>query len=364
MKQLLVLRDGLLDWYHHHFSTQDLVVFGLFLALGFVVMAVLERSLGRRVRAWARQHDPVLGDRIVAAVTAPLRVLVLCYFFALGFDHLAGMPPAVWQNFHDLVPIVYAIAGFLFAFRCMDIVTEVLRRRWAADETTLDERWARLIGGAGKFLLGATVLLVVLEHFGVHTLPLLTGASFLGAAVALASKETIANSIGSFEIMLDRLFKEGDRISFGDYDGFVTKMGLRSIQLTSMTGEKIALPNKDLVDKQIRNYSRQRKVRTLFVIGLEYAHTRADVERAMAALRQILEANPRAADPIVSFKGFGASTLDLQVTFWGDYSDSAGYNSLISEVNLAIKERFDAEKLSLAFPTSTVYVRSEAASGK
>lgn len=366
MKELLAIRDGLVQWYQHHFSTGDLVVFVLILLAGVVAMWLLHHLVGRRVRTWADRRDPVLGERLLAALAAPLRVLIFCWFLVLALKSLDGLSDSVLKGIDKLAPVIYLLCGFLFAFRSMDIVTEVLRRRWAADETTLDERWARLIGGLGKALVGLVFLFVLLSLADEtkHIVPLLTGASFVGAAIALASKETIANAIGSFEIMLDRLFKEGDRISFGDYDGFVTKMGLRSIQITSMTGEKIALPNKDLVDKQIRNYSRHRKVRTLFTLGLEYAHTRADVERAMAVLREILDANPRASEPAVSFKGFGASTLDLQVSFWGDYADSAGYNSLLSEINLAIKERFDAGKLSLAFPTSTVHLRSETSEEK
>ena len=356
---LEVLRNGLLEWYRKHFDTGQLVTFLCFLAAGFVVMWVMQVFLGRRVRAWAHAHDRVLGERIIAAFVAPLRVLIFCYFFLLGFDHFEGMSDAVKKNIHDTVPVVYLICVLLFAFRCMDILVEVLRRRWAGEETSLDDRWAVLFGNLGKtiiVLLGAFVLL----DFAGQTqkiLPLLTGVGFLGAAVALALKETIGNVIGSFEIMVGQLFKEGDRISFGDYDGFVTQMGLRNIQMTAMTGEKITLPNKDLVEKQIRNYSRNRRVRTLFVIGLVYEHSRADVEKAMALLLAILKAHPRVSDPTVVFRGFGQSSLDLQVVFWGDYADNAGYNAILSALNLEIKELFDAARLGFAFPSATVYLR-------
>ncbi len=354
------LGSDLATWYHNHFSLGEVVIFFLCLVTGVVASVILKKVLGNRLRAWLAKKDAVLGDRIVEALTAPLWIFVCSFFFVLGLDQLSGLPASAQKRLDDLAPMVYLIAAFVFAFRCMDILSEVLRRRWSGDEKSLDEQWAKLIGSLGKFLVAVLGVLMVLQQNRVNIIPLLTGASFLGAGFALASKSTIENIIGSFEIMVDRLFKDGDRISFQSYDGFVTRVGLRSVQITSMTGERITLPNKAFVDQQIHNCSRKGRVLTTFTLGLVYRHSRADLERAMALLKEIVDAHPKAERGEVYFTTFNASSLDLSVRFWGNYTNGIECAQILSELNLAIKERFDAEKLEMAYPTSTVYMKSEA----
>ena len=248
------------------------------------------------------------------------------------------------------------------SFRIVDIIAQVLRKRWEGETTNLDERWADLIGRVGKLIvaLGAGIFIIQKIDPTFNILPLLTGVSFVGAAVALASQSTIANAIGSMEIMIDRLFKEGDRISFGEYDGFVIRMGLRSITLAALTGEKINLPNKDLVDKQIRNYTRGKFNRTTITIGVLYDNNRADLEKALKLMETVINANPHVNGCEANLHEFGGSSIDLQAIFWADYKTSSEYNKLLSDIQLALKESFDEAKIEFAFPTRTVYLKSEA----
>ncbi|HEY8966223.1 MAG TPA: hypothetical protein VIM58_07260, partial [Candidatus Methylacidiphilales bacterium] len=158
-------------WYHRHFSVEDLLLFLLCLAGGVVVSFLLHRVAGGRLRAWFGQKDPILGDRIVRALTAPLWVFVCFYFFTLGLDQLAGLPRSAAVRIGELAPLIYILAGFLFSFRCMDILTEVLKRRWADEDGKLDEQWAKLVGGLGKIVVVLLGILTILPKDRI--LPLL-----------------------------------------------------------------------------------------------------------------------------------------------------------------------------------------------
>jgi small-conductance mechanosensitive channel len=129
----------------------------------------------------------------------------------------------------------------------------------------------------------------------------------------------------------------------------------------SLYKEKINLPNKDVVDKQIRNYSKNKLVRTIVAVGLAYHHTRADLEKAMELLRTIAGAHPKVKKQDAVFRKFGDSTLDLELIFWADYKNVTEYNAIMSDLHLTIKEQFDAQKLEFAFPTRTVYLAQNVA---
>lgn len=331
----------------------------VYLGAGVVILRFVDPLLKQAITHWLKKFSAALHAKIFAAARGPVRLLIVVYFASMAFDSFKAMPPALWDRVQNgFVPLIYQFSLLVVAYRLVEIIAHLLREHWAGGESKLDERWADLFGKVGKTLVIVITVLAVLSHF-TSIWPYLTGASFLGAAVALASQKTIANIIGSLEIMFGRLFKEGDRISFGEYDGFVTQMGLRCIELTSLTGEKINLPNKDLVEQQIRNYSHNKLVRTMLSIGITYDNNRSEIERALALLSESIKANPKVNRVTVTFQNFGNSSLELEAIFWADYKTALEYKTLINELNLNIKEKFDAEGIEFAFPTQTIYVKSE-----
>lgn len=358
MNKLLPILHDAFNWLTQHASTAEWIMAGTYFVLGLISILLADWMMKRLMNRWLKNFSEELRQRIFLAARGPGRLMVFVYFTMLAFDSFKKMPSNLWQQVHtNIYPIIINFTLLVLAYRLVDIASQLLMARWQRGTTNLDERWADLLGKVGKTIVIVSAIMVVLSYFGVNIWPYLTGAGFLGAAVALASQKTIANIIGSLEIMLGKLFKEGDRISFGEYDGFVTAMGLRCIQLTALSGEKINLPNKDLVDQQIRNYSKDKLVRTILTIGITYDNNRPQIERALALMADVVKSHPKVDRVNTAFINMGASSLDLEAIFWADYKTALEYKILISELNLTIKDKFDSEKIDFAFPTQTVYVK-------
>ncbi len=351
-----------IDYLINHAASPDMTRFYIYIAVGLLATLLVERLAGHGVRRILRNSSPDVVQRVTRALQMPLGLLTFSYFFIMAFDAIQSMPHELWMHVHsDLYPVLNGLLILVCSFRLVDIIAQVLRKRWQGEATNLDERWADLIGLTGKSIVtfGAGIFIIQKIDPTFNIVPLLTGVSFVGAAIALASQNTIANAIGSMEIMVDRLFKEGDRISFGEYDGFVIRMGLRSITLAALTGEKINLPNKDLVDKQIRNYTRGKFNRTTFTVGVLYDNSRAHLERALALMESAIRANSRVDHCETNLHRFADSSVELQAIFWADYKTSPEYNRLLSDIQLALKEAFDKAGIAFAFPTQTVHLKRE-----
>ncbi len=326
------------------------------LAIG-IGMIFLLRQLARLYlrRAGERWQDPQLAERILQALRGPLSLLVFLYFALWAFDQFKAMPGTLWTRVHkDFYPTINGIVLLMLGFRLVDIVTHLLRRRWAAEPGALDEYWASILGWIGKGALLGVGGMMLLQQLGINILPLLTGAGFLGAAIALASQKTIANAIGSLEILLDRLFRIGDRIAFDQYDGFVSHMGLRSIRLAALTGEVITIPNQEVAGRQIRNFSREytdkdghrhKAVRTTLTAASSYHTPRAKLDASLATLRKIVTADSRVREVETGVQRFGVATIELEVVFWADYHTSTEYRKLVTDLHLAVKEAFDTAGL-------------------
>ncbi len=308
------------------------------------------------------QKNPEMAGPVSRAVAAPVGTIIFLAFFNNAKSVFAHMPGWLWMLCENATKLVYLIATLVFLFRVVDVIVAVLRKKWETPDTTLDEHMLNLVEKGIKTVAFLLVALVGLDHMGVKVLGLLAGLGFIGAAVALALQSTIGNIIGSLEILADRLFRIGDRVAFGEYDGFVTKMGLRSVELTSLYGDKINLPNKDFVDKQLRNFSLGRFVRTSVVVGITYDHTRQRIEQAMAVVKSAVESiasepdMPEIKNVVVVFKKMGDFSLDLEVVFWAAYKNVQGYNRVLTAANLHIKEGLDQAGIGIAFPTQTLHI--------
>ena len=345
-------------------ASSDMSRFYLYVAMGLLGALLVQRLALHVVRRLLRKSEPDVVERVAGALRMPLGLLTFSYFFLIGFDAIKSMPHELWMHVHsDLYPILNGLLILICSFRLVDIISQILRKRWQSEAVQLDERWADLLGIVGKGIvsLGAGLFIIQKIDPTFNIVPLLTGISFVGAAVALASQNTIANAIGSMEIMVDRLFKEGDRISFGAYDGFVVRMGLRSITLASLTGEKINLPNKDLVDKQIRNFTRGKFVIASFAVSIPYDNTRAKIERATALMEKVIGTHPKVEKCEASLRRLGENAIELQAWYLADFKTGSEYTKILSDIQLAIKEAFDEAGIAFAFPSQTFLLKQEPA---
>lgn len=347
-----------------HTFLDEWIQFGVVVALGLIIIVLLKRFGIRWIVNFLRRKKIPAAVAIGGAISAPLVLFMLVFFLNTAKSVFKHMPGWLWQRVEHLATWIYGFAIVIFFFRLVDITMSTLKSKWNQSDRHLNEQMIHLLGQAAKLLVLVIAMIVILDQAGVKVLGIITGLGFMGAAAALAAQNTLANFIGSIEILADRLFKVGDRIAFADYDGFVTRMGLRSVELTALHGVRINLPNKDLVDRQIRNLSRGRFVFCNVKVGLTYANSRSQIEYAMKLLEEIIEHSKASPDfPEIesystNFKQFGEFFLEIELSFWAAYSTGCEYTALMSQILLRIKEKFDQAGISFAFPTQTLHIES------
>jgi potassium efflux system protein len=115
------------------------------------------------------------------------------------------------------------------------------------------------------------------------------------------------------------------------------------------------VPNKEFITGRLLNWSLSDPVtRIVLVIGVAYG---SDVDKALALMREIAEANEHVVDdpaPYVTFDTFGDNALTLTLRA---YVDSIDYRvSTITDLNLAINREFARAGISIAFPQRDVHL--------
>lgn len=192
---------------------------------------------------------------------------------------------------------------------------------------------------------------------------LLAGAGVIGLALGFAFQDSATNFISGIFMAVRKPFKLGDIIATADEMGTVQKMSLRNTILHSFQGQEVIVPNKEVFQNKLINYTSLGSRRIDLDIGVSYGD---DLEKARkVAIEAVENLNFTESDKEVNlfYKEFGGSSINFTVQFWIDYPDQPGFLKARSEAIIAIKKAFDKNDISIPFPIRTLDINTEQLKG-
>ena len=121
-----------------------------------------------------------------------------------------------------------------------------------------------------RLIILALALTLVLSEWGKNIQMFITGLGLGGLAFSLAAKDAASNIIAGFVIVMEKPFNIGDWISTSEIEGVVEDISFRSTKIRTFGQELITVPNSNLANSPITNYTRRGKRRVTFNLGLTY----------------------------------------------------------------------------------------------
>ena len=199
-----------------------------------------------------------------------------------------------------------------------------------------------------KVLLLILSLLMILRFaFGFDIGGLLTGLSIVGAAIALALKESLENLIASFIIFFDKPFVTGDLVKVNAITGTVEKIGLRSTRIRTEQKTFVTVPNKQMVDTILDNISLRTQRRGELKMELATTNTPYLVQEFLDRTRIILKTD-QIVQSSVSLSDVKSNRIIVEIDYYTDAIPLADFNTLRESINLEILQA--AHTLGLAWP--------------
>jgi small-conductance mechanosensitive channel len=329
----------------------SIVLFVVVAAVGWAVYFVFNRYFSR----WAAKTETTLDDDIIDAVKSFVVIIVII----LGIEY-ALSPLSFLQPYSDtLQGIFFVIEVFLIAFA----ITKV--------SNILADWYANKFSGPGKnkhhiiFLLKKIIqiivyifaVIVILWVRQVDLTGAVVGLGVGGIAIAFALQSTLSDFFSAFSIYFDRPFEIGDFITVGEYSGYVKTIGVKSTRLQLISGEELVMSNRELTNASVRNFRKLEKRRIAFSIGVTYDTSTEKLKKIPSMITDIIKHVNTAELERVHFTEFGDSALKFQISYYVLSADVGVYLDTQQKINFAIKEAFEAEKIKMAYPTSTVYLK-------
>jgi small-conductance mechanosensitive channel len=207
-------------------------------------------------------------------------------------------------------------------------------------------------------------VLVGMQVVGIDLTAFAFFSGALGLGVGLGMQRTVANLVAGFSMLADRSIKPGDVIEIqtgeGPTYGVVKSLAARYVSVRTRSGTETLIPNEILISNPVTNWSfSDRKVRRAIAIGISY---HADVELAQKlAIDAALDTERVLARPapLCLIRGFGESSVDLELRFW--LSDpEEGVANVSSAIFLNVWKRFQAQGIEIPFPQREITLKRAA----
>lgn len=213
------------------------------------------------------------------------------------------------------------------------------------------------IARVGTIGLGLFMALSVL-HLDRTVTSLLAGVGVAGLALGFAFQDTAANLVSGLYMAIRRPIDTGDIIEAAGHMGTVERIELRSTLLKTFDGLSVIIPNKELFQGVVVNYTRTQERRIALEVGVAYSE---DLEQVRTVAVEAVEAMDydESRDVDLYYTGFGDSAINFVLHFWIALPQQPDWLAARSEAIIRIKRAFDAHNITIPFPIRTLELSGE-----
>ncbi|MFW5738914.1 MAG: mechanosensitive ion channel family protein, partial [Myxococcota bacterium] len=210
-----------------------------------------------------------------------------------------------------------------------------------------------LIAKVAVILFGLFIALGMLDLDKTVT-SLLAGVGVIGLALGFAFQDIAANFMSGIMIAIRRPFDTNDLVEVAGHKARVRRIALRATELETLDGLTVLVPNKDVFQNSIINYTRTPTRRLDLPVGTAYADDMEKVREVTLGALEDLGGRKRSRPVEVFFDAFGNSSIDFTVRIWLRESDERSYLFWRSEALIAIKKAYNRTGITIPFPIRTL----------
>lgn len=245
------------------------------------------------------------------------------------------------------VRLVGALLVFWIGLRVVNLITRAVER--ALVRQSVDATLIPFLKSLINTVLKISLIISIASMLGLKTTSFITLLGAAGLAVGLALQGSLSNFAGGVLILFFRPFKVGDTIESSGYLGTVSEIQILNTVLLTPDNKTIFLPNGNLINNPVVNFSAQPSRRIDLIFGISYD---SDIDKARYIIQSILKDDARFLDepiPVVKVGALNAYSVDIFLRVWCKKED---FIELNFELHERVKKAFDKEGIKIPFPTT------------
>ena len=271
----------------------------------------------------------------------------------LGFDWNQLLEMAQSKGIDFAVNLAIALAIFYVGKFAISLVVRGIRKvmRRQEVEKTLETFVCNLV----RMVLLVIVIIAAIGQLGIETTSFIAIFGAAGLAVGLALQGSLSNFAAGVLIVLFRPYKVGDFVEAAGIAGVVEQVQILTTVLKTGDNKQIIVPNGQIMDSIITNYSANDTRRVDMVVGVSYDD---DLDKVRSTIAELVKAEERILDEpacTIAVSALADSSVNFVVRPWVKTSD---YWGVMFDLTEAIKKRFDKDGISFPFPQQDVHLHT------
>ncbi|MED4475378.1 mechanosensitive ion channel family protein [Oceanobacillus caeni] len=347
--------------WEHFISYSHLMELGI--AIGIFLLFILFRKLFtkyvfRIVMRIVRKTKINALSNIFLAFQKPME----WFFTLLGFYFAISYYPYIHGSFlNEFISAAFIVLVTWGLVSLSSSSSNLFRKINEKTDINIDEILIPLLSRTLQFIIVAIAATIILQQFGYSIEGLIAGLGLGGLAISLAAKDALANFLGGIVIISEKPFTIGDWILTPSVEGTVEDISFRSTKIRTFADALVSVPNNQLANESITNWSKMNKRRITFNLSLDYETSREKMESIIQRIENLLKNHPDIHQEtiFVRFDEYKESSLDIflyfftKTTVWGEYL------KVKEEINYQILDIVREEGAEFAYPTRKLYIEND-----
>lgn len=257
---------------------------------------------------------------------------------------------------HCIATIVLIISFIWLLLRIIDFIASILEKRASLTPDHSDDQLIIFFRDFFKVVISIVGVMMMLNYaFNLNVGSLITGLSIVGAAIALALRESLENLIASFIIFFDKPFTIGDLVKVHQVSGTVEKIGLRSTRIRTDNKSLVSVPNKQMVDSVLDNLSLRTQRRGDLKLELSIQTNSAKLELLLAAVKKLVE-RKEIEEANVFITEITSNAVVLQADYYTAPITIKEFNTVKQEINLQSLQLIEQLEIELSGASADIRI--------
>ena len=257
---------------------------------------------------------------------------------------------ATTEGIKLIIGLLLLWLGWKLAKKVVNIMSKTLEKR------NVDATVSSFLDTFVEVVLKGIVIYIFLEYVGIKTTGIAALVASAGVAIGLALQGSLSNFAGGVIILLIRPFNVGDYIEGSGHTGVIEKIGMFYTHMTTVDNKLILIPNGNLANGSIVNYSAKELRRVDLTFGVGYEQDVLKVKRVLSNIVDAHDLILKTPEPFIALSAHGDSAVNFVVRVWVNNSD---YWKVHFDLLEAVKVKFDEEKISIPYPQMDLHIRKE-----
>lgn len=259
------------------------------------------------------------------------------------------------ETFVSMIPnLAVAIVLLIIFIVIAKFTAKIFKKLFSktSDNKALEGLFATVIKWS-ILIVGIFIVLSILQLDKAVT-SILAGVGIIGLALGFAFQDISANFISGVILAFRRPFEIGQVIKVSDIMGTAKRTNLRVTVIQTFQGQEVFVPNKDVLQNPIINYSAIGKRRIDLGVGISYGDDLAKVQRVVLETIKNLEGVIDKENVGFDYGEFGDSSINFTIRFWIKYPGDPGFLVVRNNAIMKIKGAFDQNDIMIPFPIRTL----------